>query len=94
MERRDLSAREAAFVGLADASRERDEPKRRAMVVAQSAALSADEIYHANAVIALFNFYNTFVDLNGVDSLTPDGYEQSGVRLSTHGYGPPTPPQR
>jgi hypothetical protein len=40
-------------------------------------------------VISLFNFYNTFVDLNGVDELTPEGYEASGVRLSTQGYCPP-----
>jgi hypothetical protein len=87
--RRDLTPREAAFVALVDASHERDEPRRRAMVVAQRNALSAAEIYHANSVIALFNFYNTFVDLNGVDELSPEGYEASGVRLSTHGYGPP-----
>ena len=54
--------------------------------------LGADEIYHASSVIALFNFYNTFVDVNGVDELTPDGYEASGVRLSTHGYAPPAQP--
>jgi len=89
LERRELTAREAAFVALVDASHERDEPRRRALVVAQRPALTADEIYHANSVIALFNFYNTFVDLNGVDELTAEGYAASGVRLSTHGYGPP-----
>jgi hypothetical protein len=51
--------------------------------------LSVEEVYHANAVIALFNFYNKFVDLNGVSELTPEGYEASGVRLSKHGYAPP-----
>jgi len=40
-------------------------------------------------VIALFNVYNKFVDLNGVDELTAEGYAASGVRLSTMGYGPP-----
>lgn len=40
-------------------------------------------------MIALFNFYNKFVDVNGVDDLTPAGYEASGVRLSTMGYAPP-----
>jgi len=40
-------------------------------------------------VIALFNFYNKFVDLNGVAELTAEGYQASGVRLSTHGYAPP-----
>ena len=54
--------------------------------------LTADEIYHASSVIALFNFYNTFVDVNGVDELTPEGYEASGVRLGTYGYAPPAQP--
>jgi hypothetical protein len=44
-------------------------------------------------VIALFQFYNTFVDLNGVDPLSPEGYEASGVRLSTQGYTPPPRPR-
>jgi hypothetical protein len=43
-------------------------------------------------VIALFNFYNTFVDLTGVDELTVQGYEASGIRLSTVGYAPPASP--
>lgn len=94
LDRRELTPREAAFVGLVDASHERDEPRRRAKVVAQTAALTADEIYHANSVIALFNFYNTFVDLNGVDELTAEGYAASGVRLSAHGYGPPAGPAK
>ena len=51
--------------------------------------LSPDEVYLASMVIALFNFYNTFVDLTGVDELTAQGYEASGVRLSTAGYAPP-----
>lgn len=89
--RRELNDREAAFAALVDASHERHEPRRRELVLAQQAALTADEIYHANSVIALFNFYNAFVDLNGVDPLTPEGYEASGVRLSTLGYGPPAP---
>jgi hypothetical protein len=51
--------------------------------------LTADEIYLGSSVIALFNFYNTWVDLNGVDQLTPDGYTATGVRLSSGGYAPP-----
>ncbi|MFI5230829.1 MAG: hypothetical protein ACHQWU_17310 [Gemmatimonadales bacterium] len=94
MERRTLAPREAAFVALVDASHERDEGRRGAIVLAQASTLTADEIYHANSVIALFNFYNTFVDLNGVAELTPEGYAASGVRLSTHGYGPPAGPAK
>ena len=54
--------------------------------------LTPDEVYLASMVIGLFNFYNTFVDLTGVDELTGQGYEASGVRLSTLGYAPPPPP--
>jgi hypothetical protein len=39
--------------------------------------------------VSLFQFYNSFVDLNGVDELTREGYEASGRRLSTQGYAPP-----
>lgn len=45
-----------------------------------------EEIYLANTIIALFQFYNTWVDLHGVQELTPEGYEASGVRLAAHGY--------
>ena len=87
--RRDLSARETAFWVMVDASNDRTEAGRRAASERASVALSPDEIYLASMVIALFNFYNTFVDLNGVDELTAQGYEASGVRLSTQGYCPP-----
>lgn len=60
------------------------------MVEGAARVLRVDEIYHANAVISLFNFYNKFVDLNGVAELTADGYGASGVRLSQHGYAPPS----
>lgn len=71
------------------ASHLHDTSERRELVESAAGALTVDEVYHANAVIALFNFYNKLVDLNGVDELTPEGYEASGVRLSTMGYAPP-----
>jgi len=63
---------------LVDASHERDAARRREQVLRASDVLTPDEVYLAGMVIALFNFYNTFVDLNGVDELTPQGYEASG----------------
>lgn len=54
--------------------------------------LTPDEFYHASLVTALFQFYNAFVDVNGVDELTREGYEASGRRLSAHGYAPPAAP--
>lgn len=86
--RRELTAREAAFWTLVDASHDRTDAGRRRAVTGIT-TLSAREIYHANTVIALFTFYNTFVDLNGVAELSAEGYEASGVRLATQGYAPP-----
>src|SRR6185295_5939483 len=81
--------RERAFRHLVNASHSVVEDERRRLVEGAAKTLTAEEVYHATAVIALFNFYNKFVDLNGVDELTAEGYAASGVRLSTMGYGPP-----
>jgi len=43
-------------------------------------------------VISLFNFYNAFVDLSGVDEMSAEMYDASGVRLLTVGYAPPAQP--
>jgi hypothetical protein len=59
-------------------------------VLGVATILSPDEIYLGSLVIALFNFYNTFVDVNGVARLTAEGYAASGQRLATLGY--PMPP--
>ena len=66
-----------------------DRDERGALIDAAATALTPDEVYGAISVIALFNFYNKFVDLGGVDELTAEGYDASGVRLSTMGYAPP-----
>ena len=57
--------------------------------MAAAEELTTDEVYLASMVISLFNFYNTFVDLNGVDEMSAEMYDASGVRLSTVGYAPP-----
>lgn len=84
-----MTDRERAFHHLVSASHVPADDTRRLLVHDVADVLTVDEIYHANAVIALFNFYNKFVDLNGVDELSPEGYAASGERLSTHGYAPP-----
>jgi hypothetical protein len=63
------------------------------IVEAVAKVLSVEEVYHANAVISLFWFYNKFVDLNGVAELNAEGYDASGARLFMHGYGPPASPK-
>jgi hypothetical protein len=92
--RRDLSARERSLWHLIDASHERDETARQALVLRAADGLTPDEMYLASMVISLFNFYNTFVDLTGVAELTLQGYEASGIRLSTAGYAAPAAPPR
>ena len=89
LQRRDLTPREAALWALVDASHQRDEAVRRMYVMQAAATLTPDEIYLATTVIALFKFYNAWVDVNGVDQLSREGYDATGVRLSTVGYAPP-----
>jgi hypothetical protein len=89
LERRGLSPREEALWTLVDAGHHHDEPARRELVMAASTHLTPDEVYLATMVISLFQFYNSFVDLNGVAPLTAAGYDASGARLSQHGYAPP-----
>jgi hypothetical protein len=84
-----LTAREECFWILVRASNDRDEANRRDAMHCVAKTLTPDEIYLATMVIALFNFYNAFVDLNGVEDLSAEGYTASGLRLASAGYAPP-----
>jgi len=86
MAERSLTTREQALWLLVRASHLHSDSARSEMVLEANKTLTPDEHYLATMVIALFNFYNKFVDLNGVNELTPEGYAASGVRLSQHGY--------
>jgi hypothetical protein len=88
---RDLSERERAFWTVVRASNADDEEARRAAALEATRALTLDEFYLATLVVSLFQFYNSFVDLNGVAELSAAGYEASGIRLSTVGYAPVKP---
>lgn len=88
--RQSLTEREVAFWQLVDASHLHDEQERQPVVEAAAAVLGPDDFYNALSVIALFNFYNKFVDVGGVAELTQAGYDASGVRLSQHGYAAPS----
>ena len=59
---------------------------QRAIADCRRAGWSAAAVYHAITVIALFNFYNAWVDAAGVEPLTAEGYAQSGERLKQRGY--------
>jgi hypothetical protein len=89
LERRDLTRREEALWSLVRSSCDSDVARRQQIAIAATSVLTPDEVYLATMVIALFQFYNAFVDMNGVEPLSPEGYEASGVRLSTQGYAPP-----
>jgi hypothetical protein len=84
-----LTAREECFGVSVRASNDRDEANRRDAMHCVAKTLTPDEIYLATMVIALFNFYNAFVDLNGVEDLSAEGYTASGLRLASAGYAPP-----
>ena len=91
LDERDLSAREQAFWAIVRSSNENDEGRRRAAALEATGTLTPDEFYLATLVVSLFQFYNAFVDLNGVEELSAAGYEASGIRLSTVGYAPVAP---
>lgn len=89
LDRRDLTRREEAFWSLVRSSCDNDVTRRHEIAITATTVLTPDEVYLATMVIALFQFYNAFVDMNGVEPLSPEQYEASGVRLSTQGYAPP-----
>jgi hypothetical protein len=88
LDERDLSPRERAFWIVVRSSNLDDDAPRQAAALEATTVLSADEFHLATLVISLFQFYNSFVDLNGVAELSAAGYEASGIRLSTVGYAP------
>jgi hypothetical protein len=48
-----------------------------------------EAIYDAINVCALFNFYNRWVDANGVGHHSAELYAMSGERLAQNGYAEP-----
>ena len=51
-----------------------------------------EALYDAISVVALFQFYNAWIDASGVSDMSAIGYEMSGKRLATQGYVMGTPP--
>jgi len=91
LDERDLTEREKALWRVVRSSNSYDEAKRKALALDAAKVLTPDEFYLATLVVSLFQFYNSFVDLNGVAELAAEGYKATGVRLSTQGYAPVTP---
>ena len=55
---------------------------------AKSAGVTEDELYDATLVCALFQFYNAWVDANGVENMSDEAYAATAVRLARDGYSP------
>ena len=45
-----------------------------------------EAIYYAITVCALFNFYNRWVDANGVHGQSDEAHRQGGIRSAAAGY--------
>ena len=50
------------------------------------AGLTDQAIYDAILVCGLFNFFNRWIDANGVEAMSPADHKASGKRLATRGY--------
>lgn len=53
---------------------------------ARAAGWSDEALYDAFTVVALFQFYNAWIDTTGVGDMPPFAYKMSGQRLATQGY--------
>lgn len=56
---------------------------------ARAAGWSDEALYDAFSVVALFQFYNAWIDSTGVHDMPAAAYEMSGHRLATAGYASP-----
>jgi alkylhydroperoxidase family enzyme len=45
-----------------------------------------EELYFVTTVVALFNFYNRWIDASGVHALSDDVHRAGGKRSAAHGY--------
>ena len=54
--------------------------------VARDAGWSDEALYDTITVVALFQFYNAWIDATGVRDMSALGYEMSGRRIATNGY--------
>lgn len=53
---------------------------------ARAAGWTDEALYDAISVVALFQFYNAWIDASGVSDMPALGYEMSGKRIATNGY--------
>lgn len=56
------------------------------VAAAHTAGWTDEALYDAITVVALFQFYNAWIDASGVRDMPAMAYEMSGKRLATQGY--------
>jgi hypothetical protein len=56
------------------------------VAAAHAAGWTDEALYDAISVVALFQFYNAWIDATGVDDMPAMGYEMSGKRIANNGY--------
>jgi alkylhydroperoxidase family enzyme len=56
------------------------------VATAHAAGWTDEALYDAISVVALFQFYNAWIDASGVRDMPVAAYEMSGKRLATQGY--------
>ena len=52
-----------------------------------AAGLTEEIVSDAIDVVALFHFYNTWIDAHGVPDMPPEAYLIMGERMAAEGYG-------
>jgi alkylhydroperoxidase family enzyme len=51
-----------------------------------AAGWTDEQVYYAITVVALFNFYNRWIDATGVHALSDEGHREGGKRSAATGY--------
>ena len=80
----------ALFAFVEKVARDTSRVRREDVDEAKGAGWSEEALYDAVTVVALFRFYNTWIDGTGVSDMGAPLYEASGERLAALGYAPPT----
>jgi alkylhydroperoxidase family enzyme len=68
------------------ANRSRGTVDKKWVEKAREKGWSDAALYDAATVVALFNFYNAWIDATGVHDMPADAYLGSGERLAERGY--------
>lgn len=73
------------------AARDTHEVTRAHLDAARDGGWSDEALYDAITVVALFRFYNTWVDASGVCAMAEEDFAASGRRIALFGYDSSNP---